>query len=103
MSTSNTGFMRFVRQHRLSRTWSIAELARRAGLTQPEVSRVESGARKPTLRLVRGLAEAFSSAPIGDIGEPRGYDAWISILVDLGERARVELREARGLGRLSER
>jgi transcriptional regulator with XRE-family HTH domain len=92
-SSLETGFSSFVRQHRESRQWSIAELARRARLTQPEVSRVESSARKPTLRLVRGIAEAFSEAPVGQ-GEPADYDAWISILVDLGERARKEIRDS---------
>ena len=95
MSSLDTGFMRFVRQHRESRHWSIAELARRAGLTQPEVSRVESGARKPTLRLVRGIAEAFSSAPLVGAGEPQGYPSWVALLVDLGERSRVEIRASR--------
>ena len=96
MSSMDTGFMRFVRQHRESRHWSIAELARRAGLTQPEVSRVESGARKPTLRLVRGLAEAFSGAPLIGGSEPQGYEKWVALLVDLGERSRVEFRKSRG-------
>ena len=91
----STGFMRFVRQHRTFRHWSIAELARRAGLTQPEVSRVESGARQPTLRLVQGIAEAFSGAPANS-DEPQGYASWVAILVDLGERSRIEFRETRG-------
>lgn len=94
-TTADTGFMRFISQHREARQWSIAELARRAGLTQPEVSRVESGARKPTIRLVRGLAEAFSNSPAAiDVADD--YHQWISILVDLGERARIDARANRG-------
>ena len=46
---SETAFIRFVRGARTERHWSIAELARRAGLTQPELSRVEGGSRMPTL------------------------------------------------------
>ena len=89
-----TGFTNFVKQHREARQWSIAELARRAQLTQPEGSRVESGARKPTLRLVRGIAEAFSSSA-ATIDVVHGYEPWCALLVDLGEEARKKTREAR--------
>ena len=93
MSEEN-GFANFVEQHRRRRGWSRAELARRADLTQPEVSRVESGARNPTLRLVIGIAEAFSHAPMGD-GEPPDYPHWVSVLADLGEEARGRRRSRR--------
>ena len=92
--SEETGFSRFVKQHRCRRHWSRAELARRAELTQPEVSRVESGARNPTLRLVIGIAEAFSHAPLGD-GEPPDYPHWVSGLADLGEEAREQRRSRR--------
>lgn len=95
MSDQPNGFIRFVKMHRASRSWTVAELARRSGLTQPEVSRIESGKRKPTIRIVRGLAEAFSGAPTTRSGEPATYEAWLSILVDLGERARVQDRESK--------
>ena len=78
----SNGFTRFVSHHRRLRHWTIAELAHRARLTQPEVSRVESGSRNPTLRLVRGLAEAFSKKPTHRPG-------------DLGESARIETRKSK--------
>jgi transcriptional regulator with XRE-family HTH domain len=100
-----TGFSRFVKQHRVQRNWSLAELARRSGLTQPEVSRLETCKRTPTLRHVRGLAEAFTDVPTPgsvplviemsgnlQVNEPERYEEWISILVELGERSRVQKR-----------
>lgn len=89
---AESGFTRFIRHHREARSWSIAELARRSGLTQPEISRLEAGVRTPTLRHVRGLAEAFSSAPNDAGSEPKNHEGWASLLVDLGERARVDAR-----------
>lgn len=90
-----TGFSRFVKHHRKERHWSLAELARRGGLTQPEVSRLETNKRTPTLRHVRGLAEAFSAAPTSKPNDPSHYKDWLSILVDLGERARINARSER--------
>jgi len=90
-----SAFSRYVKHHRTARHWTLAELARRSGLTQPEVSRVESGNRMPTLRHVRGIAEAFSAFPVGSAGEPDRYENWVSILVDLGERARIDARASK--------
>jgi transcriptional regulator with XRE-family HTH domain len=40
--------------------WSQAELARRAGLTQPYIVMIESGARKnPSLKVLGKLAKAL--------------------------------------------
>jgi transcriptional regulator with XRE-family HTH domain len=89
---NQSSFVRLVHRHRTTRHWSIAELARRAGLTQPEVSRVLSGQRMPTLRHVKGFSEAFSAAPTAETGEPTNYEKWLSILADLGERARFDAR-----------
>jgi transcriptional regulator with XRE-family HTH domain len=89
---SETAFIRFVRGARTERHWSIAELARRAGLTQPELSRVEGGSRMPTLRHVKGLAEAFSTYPVENSLEPADYHRWWSKLGDLAERARIDAR-----------
>jgi transcriptional regulator with XRE-family HTH domain len=93
---SDTAFIRFVSHHRQARKWSIAELARRSALSQPEVSRIESGQRMPTLRHVKGLAEAFSAAPLADESEPNQYSGWLVQLVDLGERARLAARSGPG-------
>jgi transcriptional regulator with XRE-family HTH domain len=89
---SGTAFVRFIRSARESRHWSIAEMARRAGLTQPELSRVEGGTRMPTLRHVKGMAEAFSMYPVDDPLEPVDYHRWWSKLGDLAERARIDAR-----------
>ncbi len=89
---ADTAFVRFIRSSRKSRHWSIAEMARRAGLTQPELSRVEGGTRMPTLRHVKGLAEAFSTYPVEDPLEPVDYHRWWSKLGDLAERARIDAR-----------
>jgi transcriptional regulator with XRE-family HTH domain len=40
---------------------SQAELAERAGMTQPQVSRLETGGVTPTLALLRRLAKALDS------------------------------------------
>jgi transcriptional regulator with XRE-family HTH domain len=85
-------FIITIETHRRARHWSFAELARRGGLTQPEVSRVVHGIRMPTLRHVRGLAEAFASAPSGLPGEPPTMAEWVALLVDLAEAARLSVR-----------
>ncbi len=89
---SETAFVRFIRTARKDRHWSIAELGRRAGLTQPELSRVEGGSRMPTLRHVKGLAEAFSAYPQKESLEPPDYHRWWSRLGELAEMARIEAR-----------
>ena len=91
-----SGFSQFVREHRQNRHWSLAELARRSALTQPEVSRLETGARTPTLRHVRGLASAFSLAKT-ESSEPKNYGEWISVLVDLGQSSREQRHAERKL------
>jgi transcriptional regulator with XRE-family HTH domain len=87
-------FIKFVKKQRTERKWSLAEMARWAQLTQPEVSRVESGARLPTLRHVKGLAEAFHATQHED--SSWGYPDWVARLVDLGERARIDARSGPG-------
>ena len=87
---SESAFARFMRKSRESRLWTLADLSRAAGLSQSEVSRIESGARLPTMRHVKGLAEAFSSSPKTAENEPVRYESWVAHLVDLGERARID-------------
>ncbi len=98
---SDSAFSRFMINSRESRHWSLADLSRQAGLSQSEVSRIESGARLPTMRHVKGLAEAFSSSPKQGKNEPVRYESWVAHLVDLGERARIDARS--GPGRWSKR
>lgn len=85
-------FSRFVSYHRQKLSWSIAELSRRSELTQPEISRLEAGKRTPTLRHVRGLAQAFSTTEKQYEGKLSSYEEWVTSLVDLGEAARTEAR-----------
>lgn len=92
MAETESAFIRFMRSNRESRKWTIAELARRSALTQSEVSRLESGARLPTLRHVKGLSEAFHAAPVKVDGQPKRFEEWITVLVEMGERARIDAR-----------
>lgn len=48
-----------VREHRLARGWSMRELARRASVSQPFVSKLEGGQLLPSLPTLYGLAAAF--------------------------------------------
>jgi transcriptional regulator with XRE-family HTH domain len=50
-----------VRDRRLALGLSQAEVARRADMTQPQVSRIESGDTVPTLPLLERLARALES------------------------------------------
>ena len=73
MSIESTNqFSKTVAKYRDSRNWSQADLARESGLTQAEISRVES------------------------FNEPVRYDAWVAYLVDLGERVRIDARSGPG-------
>lgn len=84
-------FIQIIEAHRRARHWSLAELARRSDLTQPEISRVVHGIRMPTLRHVRGLGRAFASAP-SSLTEPGSAAEWVALLVDLAENARLSVR-----------
>ena len=86
-------FSRLVKYCRQARGWSMSELARRSNVTQPEISRLENARRTPTIRHVKGLAQAFSTKTIE--GEPTTYGDWLALLVDHGENARVDARKSR--------
>jgi transcriptional regulator with XRE-family HTH domain len=92
ISPESDPFILLVERHRKARHWSFAELARRGGLTQPEVSRVIHGIRMPTLRHVRGFGTAFATTPSGLPGEPTTPSEWVAHLVDLAEGARLGVR-----------
>ncbi len=49
----------------------------------------------PTMRHVRGLAEAFAGAPLGLPDEPPDYTHWVSTLIDLADRTRRDARAAK--------
>ena len=91
--SGDNGFITCLSKNRIHRNWSRAELARRAGLSQPEVSRLESGARTPTIRHIQGLAEAFSASQKKLQTGPTTYNEWAALLIDLGEEARKEARK----------
>ena len=94
-------FSRKMQKARDKRNWTQADLARHSGLTQAEISRVESGSRLPTMRIVKGLSEDFSVSSKQQFNEPSRYEFWVATLVDLGERVRSEARS--GPGRWSKR
>ena len=96
MNVATNKFSQAVTKYRDSRNWSQADLARESGLTQAEVSRVESGQRLPTMRIVKGLSEAFASSTKKSFNEPVRYEAWVAYLVELGERVRIDARSGPG-------
>jgi transcriptional regulator with XRE-family HTH domain len=54
----------WVKAERERRGWSQSELARRAGLAQSYISRLEVNARtKPSLKVVEQFAQAFEISP----------------------------------------
>lgn len=53
---------RRIREMRLARGWSRAELARRTDILGPNITRAESGAVLPTLDLLARFAEAFGTS-----------------------------------------
>jgi transcriptional regulator with XRE-family HTH domain len=49
--------------YRLRNEWTLAELARHSGLSKPFLSRLESGARQPSLVAVLTLSQVFGVSP----------------------------------------
>ncbi|MBB6037942.1 XRE family transcriptional regulator [Phytomonospora endophytica] len=63
-----------LRELRRRRGLTLAELAERTGVNQSTLSRLEGGARKPTLELLLPLAEVYA-VPLDDlVGAPRTGD-----------------------------
>ena len=58
-----------LRQTRLARFFSQAELARRSGVHSITITRLESGRTAPSTRTVRALAAALDVAP-GELATP---------------------------------
>ncbi len=77
-------FSGFINKHMISRSWNLAELCRRSELTLPELSRVMSGSRPPSMRIIVSLAKAFSESSNRE-GEDGldGFDSWAGRLVRL--------------------
>ncbi|GGV23047.1 hypothetical protein GCM10010182_51760 [Actinomadura cremea] len=50
-----------VRERRQALGWSQAELARRAGMTQPALSRLEAGGPTPTIGVLDRIAHALGT------------------------------------------
>jgi DNA-binding XRE family transcriptional regulator len=53
-------FGRQMRRDRLAHGWTIAELARRAGLNPAHLSRIENGTRPPTARIAAAIDGVFT-------------------------------------------
>jgi transcriptional regulator with XRE-family HTH domain len=52
-----------LRQWRLSRFWTQAELALRSGVSEPTIVRLERGHHAANMTTIRKLAQAFGIAP----------------------------------------
>tara|TARA_Y100000114_G_scaffold130939_1_gene128937 strand:+ start:359 stop:649 length:291 start_codon:yes stop_codon:yes gene_type:complete len=96
MEPPNSDFADLVKRLREARLWSRSELARRSGLTQAEISRLEASKRMPTIRHVKHLAGIFSETRMP--GDPDTYAGWVAMMVDLGDEVRKENRAARRSG-----
>ena len=53
-----------IRAERLKRGWTQRDLATRARVPQPTISRLEAGARKLDLEVLERIAKAFGIAPL---------------------------------------
>ena len=59
-------FARNLRHFRKMRGLSVAELAEKSGLSKPEIQKIETGWRSPTIKTVQLLADALH-IPITDL------------------------------------
>ncbi|HEV8420231.1 MAG TPA: helix-turn-helix transcriptional regulator, partial [Actinomycetota bacterium] len=51
-----------VKERRDARGWSLAELARRSGISAPNIGRIERGEIRPSLETARALSRALGWA-----------------------------------------
>lgn len=98
--------MNSVRYSRLRAGLTQAELARRAGISQPALARIEAGRVKPRIdtmaRLLRGCGMSLDPMPLSGVGVDRST---IRNMLTLTPRQRLQLaaKEARNLERLRPR
>lgn len=78
---------------RLRNRWSLAELSARTGLSRPYLSRLESGARQPSLGALLMLARAYETtmAALLDGGAPAS--AWPTVM----RSNRAQIQKSNGL------
>ena len=86
-----------IRQLRLSRGWSQAELARRMGINKSVIGYYELGGRFPTCENLIKLGNAFSVSVDyllkGDQAEPRGMEELTDVQINAIRILIAELRE----------
>jgi len=75
---------------RLARGWSQAELARRVGTRQANISRLEAGLGNPTLNLLKRLAKAFDVQLSIHLGTPEQVAAAAQSVTASAEQAGPE-------------
>ena len=59
-----------LRAARKLRGWSTYELARRAGIAQSTIQRIETGERRPSARTLAKIANALGFGELGQLLEP---------------------------------
>ena len=81
-------FVSFLQKSALARGWAMVDVSRKAKLSLPELSRIYSGTRPPSLRIIEHLADAFSETASRE-GEPYNYAGWAGIMVQLARDDRL--------------
>lgn len=87
----------FIREWRLHRGLKQAELADRAGTTEPTISRLESGKIAYTQKMIEALAQALETSPGALIGHNPEHGADV---IDMMSRA--DLDQRRTISRVAE-
>jgi transcriptional regulator with XRE-family HTH domain len=65
-------------QYRIDHELTQSELARRIGIRQPAVARLEAGEHMPTIRTLLRIAEALDIEILLDIKPPTRNRSWVS-------------------------